>query len=395
MGGCYHLSADRLRDFFGISGARAVILFDKSGDTMAMPRGKFNLKRCAGLLAGAALAVYAGPAPLRAMTGGGYQLGASVFDAGGGAALTGGEFMSRGSISESHMPPDNLGNSRGGNYSNRVGFYNPPRMTFQKGLSGSIESTNSEVQLSVPADFVDMDMFDIVMSKDPINEPIVAEPYRIVDATRRIEASEGPWSQLWSNNLKELHVVDDEVRWEGGFHNGGMLSMSYRDDDNDGNMDGTNPPVRVDTLQNWVLDPSDDTWVRMPNVGGGGKRISSQFTMPGVYAIMGSISEAVRNVIAYPVPFRPNGPEAGPGAGQTGTEGGGITFKDLPQRGNIEIYTIDGRLVRKLPIPAGLVIPKLAWDVKNDSGQKVASGVYIWRVSSGSNSKTGKLMVIW
>lgn len=327
--------------------------------------------------------------------GGGYQLEASVFDAGGGAPLSGGEFATRGSISESHMPPTGLGNNKGGDYSNRVGFYNPPHMTFQKGLPGAIESQNSEVQLSVPADFVDMEMFDMVMSKDPINEPIVAQPYRIVDATRRIEASEGPWAQLWSNNLKEVHVVDDERRWEGGFHTSGLLSMAYRDDDNDGNLDNTSPPVRVDTLQNWVLDPSDDTWVRMPNVAGAGKRIVSQFTMPGVYAIMGSISEAVKNVIAYPVPFRPYGPEAGPGAGQTGTEAGGITFKDLPQRGEIEVYTIDGRLVKKIAIPGGLVIPKLAWDVKNDSGQRVASGVYIWRVSSGSNSKTGKLMIIW
>ena len=95
------------------------------------------------------------------------------------------------------------------------------------------------------------------------------------------------------------------------------------------------------------------------------------------------------------MPFRPNGPLAGAGQGQTGSEAVGITFTNVPQTGNIEIYTIDGRLVRKLGIPANLTVQEVKWDVKTAGGGRAASGVYIWRVVSGSNVKTGKLMVIW
>jgi hypothetical protein len=95
------------------------------------------------------------------------------------------------------------------------------------------------------------------------------------------------------------------------------------------------------------------------------------------------------------VPFRPNVPQAGAGQGQTGAEAGGITFDNVPQAGSITIYTLDGRLVKKINIPDNLFIQTVSWDVRTDSGEKAASGVYIWRVVSGSNVKTGKLMVIW
>jgi len=121
----------------------------------------------------------------------------------------------------------------------------------------------------------------------------------------------------------------------------------------------------------------------------------SYFDKPGVYALLGTVDESVKDVYAFPVPFRPAGPDAGAGAGQTGTEAEGITFNNVPQTGDIEIYTLDGRLVRKLPIPAGLVLPKLKWDARTAGGDRAASGVYLWRVVSGSNSKTGKLMLIW
>jgi hypothetical protein len=95
------------------------------------------------------------------------------------------------------------------------------------------------------------------------------------------------------------------------------------------------------------------------------------------------------------MPFRPGRPAAGAGGGRTGKEAEGITFTNVPRVDRIENHTLDGGLVRKLPIPAGLTIPKLKQDVRTDGGGRAASGVYIWRVVSGSNSKTGKQMIIW
>jgi hypothetical protein len=83
----------------------------------------------------------------------------------------------------------------------------------------------------------------------------------------------------------------------------------------------------------------------------------------------------------YPVPFRP-------AAGHTL-----ITFTALTRSAQVRIYTISGELVRTLDKnDSG---ETLDWDVKNSRGQRVVSGVYIYTVKSGSQTATGKLMVIW
>jgi hypothetical protein len=65
---------------------------------------------------------------------------------------------------------------------------------------------------------------------------------------------------------------------------------------------------------------------------------------------------------AYPVPFRP-----GHGAD-------GITFDQLPEGTRISILTIQGRPVRTLTVNNTNAV---LWDMSNDDGQSVASGVYV------------------
>jgi hypothetical protein len=209
--------------------------------------------------------------------------------------------------------------------------------------------------------------------------------------------NEGSWSRLFPDHLTEFAVFDEQDFYRKPLANRGLMTMRYKDEDGDGNIDGSYPPVRADTLNAWTLDEESRMWVALPSAGVDkvSRTLSLYFGLPGVYALIGQLDTAVNNVFAYPVPFRPNGPQAGSGAGQTGTEAGGITFTNVPQQGDIEIYTLDGRLVRKLGIPDNLMMPKLKWDVRTASGDKAASGTYIWRVVSGGNSRTGKLMVIW
>lgn len=83
----------------------------------------------------------------------------------------------------------------------------------------------------------------------------------------------------------------------------------------------------------------------------------------------------------YPVPFKPS-------LGHTD-----ITFTGLTRQARIRIYTVSGELVRTLDKNDGG--ETLAWDVRNARGQRVASGVYVYTVKSGSQTATGKLMVIW
>lgn len=337
-------------------------------------------------------------APVMAVTGSGgdYQLDNSVVDNGGGGWLNGGEYSARGSTGQNVSSETQ---EKGGNYSNRAGFYNPPRLTYQKGLVASLSLNSGTVALSLPANSVaDREMFEIGVNRQDLNSEFLVDENTLEEANRKMAASEGEWAQFSRNDLTEAYIFDEQSLTRDPLTKTGTLTMKYRDADGDGVVDGTNPEVRVDTLDAWALDEKTKLWTLLPPAGLSeqDKTLTVSFRGPGVYSMIGALATTVEKVKAYPVPFRPNGPNAGTGAGQTGTEADGITFASMPQKGELSIYTLDGKLVRKLDIGSNLdVYWNVKWDVKNSGGSRVASGVYIWRVVSGSNSKTGKVMVIW
>ena len=97
--------------------------------------------------------------------------------------------------------------------------------------------------------------------------------------------------------------------------------------------------------------------------------------------LSGSVSLSLATPHVFPVPYvegRPNHTA--------------IFFKDLPGAGTIKIFTITGELVIQLPIAPGQNL--LSWNVRNASGGRVASGVYLFRIESGGGKTTGKLVVV-
>lgn len=72
-----------------------------------------------------------------------------------------------------------------------------------------------------------------------------------------------------------------------------------------------------------------------------------------------------------------------------------ILFTRLTAKVTIRIYTISGELVKTIIKDSG-ASDEVAWlPVHNDSGQSIASGVYIYHVhSTDGKTKIGKLMVI-
>ena len=69
----------------------------------------------------------------------------------------------------------------------------------------------------------------------------------------------------------------------------------------------------------------------------------------------------------------------------------------LPDDGSatVSIYNVAGRLVKKLPAQrcsAGR--NERAWDGTNAAGDRVASGVYFVRVTSGGEAATGKVVLV-
>jgi hypothetical protein len=67
-----------------------------------------------------------------------------------------------------------------------------------------------------------------------------------------------------------------------------------------------------------------------------------------------------------------------------------VTFDRLTAPATIRVYTIAGELVFK----AVAENETLSWDLTASSGGRVASGVYVWRVTSDAGTTTGKLAVI-
>lgn len=88
--------------------------------------------------------------------------------------------------------------------------------------------------------------------------------------------------------------------------------------------------------------------------------------------------DTVDGARAYPVPFRP-------GYGATG-----ITFDRIPAETTVRIYTIDGRPVKNLTTNTeGSVL----WDLTNDDGSPVASGVYLAIMEKNGGRKRLKVVV--
>jgi hypothetical protein len=71
-----------------------------------------------------------------------------------------------------------------------------------------------------------------------------------------------------------------------------------------------------------------------------------------------------------------------------------ITFRGLPVKATIKIYTVTGQLVNTLtkndPFSADLI-----WrPVTNGSGRNLASGVYFYQITGDNGRASGKIMVI-
>lgn len=71
--------------------------------------------------------------------------------------------------------------------------------------------------------------------------------------------------------------------------------------------------------------------------------------------------------------------------------GTSMIFEQLPVGGEIKLFTASGRLMRTLSTNSGTV----TWDLKNSSGDKIASGIYVYLVTDSEGQTTrGKFAVI-
>jgi hypothetical protein len=119
--------------------------------------------------------------------------------------------------------------------------------------------------------------------------------------------------------------------------------------------------------------------------------------------------KAVNGVGLESNPTNSDGQTVSSGGGGNGSDNGELGAKVYPNPfiigssqmtfsindttgGKIKIYTINGKLVKKLYIPEG--VSQGSWNITNEDGNGIKSGLYIYTVTDGNgNKKTGKLAI--
>lgn len=95
------------------------------------------------------------------------------------------------------------------------------------------------------------------------------------------------------------------------------------------------------------------------------------------------VAADLSSVRVFPNPFQP----------AVGVSG--VTFDNMPENVNIKIYKMTGQLIYDHDITT--VDGATVWDVTNNDGKPVATGLYIYLITTGSGAKTktsGKLVIL-
>jgi hypothetical protein len=237
------------------------------------------------------------------------------------------------------------------------------------------------------------DFATILFSPDPVNSPLHADPAAIQDANRKAQSAGGSYqSPVTVGEIAAFNVHGEPIQ---RLSLPAQVSISFSQ--TNGLVAGPAAPVRAGTLSLWALDASHHLWVKLPDssVNGANQTVTGDITAFSAFSLIGAPSGNAQDVFVFPNPWRPHGPTAGTGSNQTGTEAGGMTFNNLPSECTISIYTLSQERVRKLShSDLGGTIGQEKWDGLTSDGSRAASGVYIWRVESSADGKTGKLLII-
>lgn len=255
-----------------------------------------------------------------------------------------------------------------------------------------VDFGEEKAMVSIPAGALNRDAY-IVFNNNPIQFPHRVLSNVILEATRKLKHNRGKF--YIPHVYAEINAYDSESKpITESFNKPSFLTMSYSDSDGDGLIDSQTPPLRERTNSIYRLDEKKALWVRLPGsrIDMSANNVRASAPHFSVFSVVASADYSVHEVFAYPVPFRPYGPNAGAGVGQTGTDAEGITFSNIPSETKIKVFNIRGELVWDGEDNDG--DGECNWNVRNKSGVPVASGVYFYLVKSAHDSKAGKLVII-
>ncbi len=257
------------------------------------------------------------------------------------------------------------------------------------GVLGVQELSSPPITVHIPRGSLS-EYFVVLTGRDPQSSPMRVNPGIIQEANTKAAQEGGAYRTPLS--VQEIVAYNAQGKALGPLAQRAEISLSY-------NTSAASWPmvVRPHTLSWWALDEVHKLWVKLPASKpiAAVQSIAAPVTRFAVFALMGSPDGSAADSFAFPVPWRPYGPLAGSSPGQSGTEAGGITFSNLPSECSIKIFSLAGELVRELQhSDLGGLLAQENWDVRTTHGKPVASGVYLWQISSSVDTKTGKLLVI-
>lgn len=162
----------------------------------------------------------------------------------------------------------------------------------------------------------------------------------------------------------------------------------------------------AETIYTFLSDPPDSAFhgapVALRKDGGTFKTAFVDF--PLYHLLMPGAQDLVENALDW---FSTSTDVAGGSTGAVrfsiraepnpfGARGTTLRFA-LPRKGDVDlaIYSISGRRVRSLVSgtrPAGL--HAIDWDGRNESGERVSSGIYFYRIEAGGQKATGKIVLL-
>jgi len=132
--------------------------------------------------------------------------------------------------------------------------------------------------------------------------------------------------------------------------------------------DPATPAGRAKNLAVYWLNQTDDAWVRLPTLNDStSHRVTAPALQPAIFAVLGGADTDLSTAHPYPVPWTHRSGKPG------------ITFTNIGDLATIRIFTLSGVLVRE--IATGETMSQYDWDLKNASGEPVASGIYYYEIS--------------
>ncbi len=231
---------------------------------------------------------------------------------------------------------------------------------------------------SLPVDFF------LRISTDPAARPIVVNPAAISAADAKTAQEGNPFKHPVTGTAREfvLYNADSGSRITDNLSKDADLIIPYPDADGNGIVDGTSPPIRAADLLLYKLDEGNGLWFRVPNstVNTISKYVTAPVKSFSTFTAMATAATALSDAYAYPNPFKPS-------EGHTT-----VTFTNLASQCTIKIFTLSGNLVKTISESSGTGMN--TWDVKNEAGQVLQSGLYFYVIKSPSDVKTGKLVII-